>query len=145
MVPFKTYLWRYPTPQDFGICKETTVKQMRHCSMVNFSSTACAVVCRSLNNRITFCTVKMDTLYSSRLPVHSGIFQTAQEQIQKDHNFESNTWHTSYINVWQWCSAVSDIITNGVWGEPSVTCPLHQMYKSSNILWHVWMGKMMGK
>jgi hypothetical protein len=49
--------------------------------MVNFSSTACAVACRSFSNRITSCTVKMDTLYSSRLLVHSGIFQTAQEQV----------------------------------------------------------------
>jgi len=63
----------------------------------------------------------MDTLYSSKLIVHTGILQIAQQQIQKDHNFElRNIWHTSYINVWQWCSAVSDIVTNGVWGELSV-------------------------
>jgi len=73
-------------------------------STVNFGSTACAVARRSFSNRITACTVKVDTLYSSSLLVHTGIFQTAQEQIQKVHNFESrSTSHTSYINLGTVC------------------------------------------
>ena len=82
MVTFKTYLQKYPTHQDLGICKESEGSdRWETWGMVNFSSTACVVACRSFSNRITSCTVKMDTLYSSRLLVHSGIFQIAQEQI----------------------------------------------------------------
>lgn len=85
------HLWRYPTPQDLGICKETEQSDKWDTwSVVNYSYTACAVACRSFSNRITSC-----ALYSSRLLVHTGIFQTAQEQIQKDHNCESrSSWHT---------------------------------------------------